>query len=70
MMFFLQLDYEFQQIYRWAHHEQICGSPFVRNLVVGKNQVVVMANVFYKPPAQNVMELTPVSYALANNQYN
>ena len=46
----------------------------MRNLVVRKNQVVVMANVFYKPPVQNVVELTPVSYALANvnncNQYN
>ena len=29
-----------------------------------------MANVFYKPPAQNVVEVTPVSYALATHVTN
>ena len=81
LLFFLQLIYEFQQILGEPIRDKfeknwltICGKfgggeqrNFEKEVEVIK---LLTANIFYKPPAQNVVEVTPVSYALANHVIN
>ena len=82
LLLFLQLIYEFQQIIGHPIRNKLeeIGSPFVRNLVVMKEALrlikevgvikLLMVTVFYNPPAQYVVEVTPVSFALATHVTN
>ena len=80
-MFFLQLIYELQQMVGGTIREifeknwiTICaklsveegGSSFEKDLKALK---ILEKNIFHKPPPQDVVEVTPVSYALVLECY-